>query len=139
MKAVPQRARTLLLAIATTALVAGCATGGMSPGIDYRGGVLTDKEGMTLYTYIKDPFQKSVCTGPCETNWPPVKAGPNDHGGGDFVIITRDDGSKQWAFEGKPLYRWIKDSKPGDKTGQGFNNAWSTVNEPPTKKVVSDY
>lgn len=25
---------------------------------------------------------------------------------------------------GKPLYLWNKDQKPGDMTGEGFNNAW---------------
>ena len=39
-------------------------------------------------------------------------------------IITRDDGGKQWAYKGKPLYLWAKDAKPGDKTGDGFNNVW---------------
>ncbi len=43
---------------------------------------------------------------------------------GDYTIITRDDGGKQWAYKGKPLYLWVKDAKPGDKTGDGFNNAW---------------
>jgi predicted lipoprotein with Yx(FWY)xxD motif len=43
---------------------------------------------------------------------------------GDYSIIMRDDGTKQWAYKGKPLYLWIKDSKPGDRTGDGFNNAW---------------
>jgi predicted lipoprotein with Yx(FWY)xxD motif len=43
---------------------------------------------------------------------------------GDWAVITRDDGSKQWAYKGKPLYAWAKDAKPGDRTGDGFNNAW---------------
>jgi len=38
--------------------------------------------------------------------------------------VTRDDGSKQWAYKGKPVYLWGKDQKPGDKTGDGFNNVW---------------
>ena len=38
--------------------------------------------------------------------------------------LARDDGSKQWAYKGKPLYTWVKDAKPGDRTGDGFNNAW---------------
>jgi predicted lipoprotein with Yx(FWY)xxD motif len=33
---------------------------------------------------------------------------------GDYSIITRDDGKKQWAFKGKPLYFWAKDQKAGD-------------------------
>ena len=41
------------------------------------------------------------------------------------VIVTRDDGSKQWAYKGRPLYHWVKDAKPGDMTGDGFlNNSW---------------
>jgi len=39
-------------------------------------------------------------------------------------VITRDDGQRQWAYKGKPLYGWAKDSKPGDRTGDGFNNVW---------------
>jgi predicted lipoprotein with Yx(FWY)xxD motif len=48
---------------------------------------------------------------------------------GDYSIVTRDDGKKQWALKGKPLYFWIKDQKPGDKTGDGVNNAWRTAKE----------
>ena len=43
---------------------------------------------------------------------------------GDWSIVTRDDGGKQWAYKGKPLYRWIKDQKPGDTTGDGVNQSW---------------
>jgi predicted lipoprotein with Yx(FWY)xxD motif len=31
----------------------------------------------------------------------------------------------QWAYKGKPLYTFAKDTKPGDTTGDGFlNGAW---------------
>jgi predicted lipoprotein with Yx(FWY)xxD motif len=39
-------------------------------------------------------------------------------------IITRDDVGKPRAYKGMPLYLWAKDQKPGDKTGDGFNNLW---------------
>jgi predicted lipoprotein with Yx(FWY)xxD motif len=42
----------------------------------------------------------------------------------DWSIVTRDDGGKQWAYKGKPLYAWSKDAKPGDVTGDGVNNVW---------------
>ena len=45
-------------------------------------------------------------------------------GSGNWSVITRDDGTKQWAYKGKPLYTWAKDTKPGDVTGDGFNNVW---------------
>ena len=48
---------------------------------------------------------------------------------GDWTVVTRDDGSKQWAYKGKPLYAWSKDTKPGDKTGDGFNSVWHTAKQ----------
>ncbi len=89
-------------------------------------GMLVGSNGMTLYTFDKDTAGsgKSVCNGPCAANWPPLAAGASDSGSGDYSVITRDDGAKQWAQKGKPLYFWIKDQKPGDMTGDGFNGVW---------------
>jgi predicted lipoprotein with Yx(FWY)xxD motif len=46
---------------------------------------------------------------------------------GAYTIITRDDGTKQWAYKGAPLYYWSKDTKAGDKTGDGFNGVWKVA------------
>ena len=43
---------------------------------------------------------------------------------GDWTVVTRKDGGKQWAYKGKPLYTFHKDAKPGDATGDGVNNVW---------------
>ena len=118
------------LVLLTAALVlAGCAQmAGMAGSAPARTveGVLVNQDGMTLYTFDKDAAGsgKSVCNGPCATNWPPLMASADAQASGGWTIITRDDGGKQWAYNGKPLYRWIKDQKPGDRTGDGFNNAW---------------
>jgi predicted lipoprotein with Yx(FWY)xxD motif len=94
-------------------------------GTTTKGSVLTDAKGMSLYTFDKDSEGKSACNGPCATNWPVLKADASDKGDGGYTIITRDDGSKQWAYKGKPLYTFAKDTKPGDITGDGFlNGAW---------------
>ncbi|MRR51448.1 MAG: hypothetical protein EG825_11120 [Rhodocyclaceae bacterium] len=87
-----------------------------------EGGMLVGGNGMTLYTFDKDADGKSMCNGKCAENWPPLYA--EGTAGGDFSVITRDDGRKQFAYKGKPLYFWIKDQKPGDKTGDGFNGVW---------------
>ena len=118
--------------VALALLLAACAGMGGAP-VKYSGGVMTNSEGMTLYTFDKDTAGsgKSVCNGPCAKNWPPFTAGADDKAGGDWSIITRDDGSKQWAYGGKPLHLWSKDQKPGDKTGDGFNNAWHVVKHEP--------
>ena len=92
-------------------------------------GMLTGNNGMTLYTFDRDMAGsgKSVCNGPCATNWPPLMAMDSDKASGDYSIIMRDDGKKQWAMKGKPLYYWAKDMKVGDKTGDGFNGVWHVV------------
>ena len=92
-------------------------------------GVLTDASGMTLYVFDKDEANtgKSVCSGVCAANWPPLRAEASDKAVGDYSIIRRDDGQFQWAYKGKPLYLWIKDKKPGDKTGDGINKVWHFI------------
>jgi len=118
----------LALVTLTLAAVAGCASMANAP-VKVSDGVLTGPNGMTLYTFDKDVAGsgKSTCNGPCATNWPPLAAAPSDSGSGDFTVITRDDGSKQWAVKGKPVYYWVKDTKPGDKTGDGFNKVWQVA------------
>ena len=88
-------------------------------------GVLVNDAGMTLYTFDKDAGGKSACNGPCAANWPALVASPGATASGDWSIIARDDGTRQWAYKGRPLYTWSKDQKPGDRTGDGFlNNQW---------------
>ena len=116
--------RSLSLFVAALALAA-CASMGGAP-TKVADGVLTNEAGMTLYTFDNDPAGggKSVCTGPCATNWPPLFAAEGASASGDYSIVTRDDGKKQWAYKGKPLYLWVQDKKPGDRTGDGFRNVW---------------
>ena len=46
---------------------------------------------------------------------------------GDYTIVTRSDGTRQWAFKGQPLYYFTKDMKSGDVTGDGVGGNWKTV------------
>jgi len=87
---------------------------------------LTNAEGMTLYVFDKDAAGsgKSACNGECASNWPPLMVMAGDKADGDYSIVVRDDGSRQWAYKGKPLYRWARDQKPGDATGDGMKNVW---------------
>lgn len=116
------------LALASLLVAAGCSSMPMMASAPTMtvDGTLTGKNSMTLYTFDKDTAGsgKSVCNGPCATNWPPLMAAADAKDAGDYTVITRDDGSKQVAYKGKPLYFWAKDAKPGDKTGDGFNNVW---------------
>ncbi len=118
-----------LSAVLGTAFLGGCAAMSASAPAMVSNGVLAGPNGMTLYTFDKDAAGsgKSVCNGTCATNWPPLMAAATDKASGDYSIVTRDDGKMQWAVKGKPLYYWIKDSKPGDMTGDGVNKVWQVA------------
>ncbi|MBB6464787.1 COG4315 family predicted lipoprotein [Aminobacter carboxidus] len=88
------------------------------------GKMYTDAKGMTLYTYDKDSGGKSACNGDCAVNWPPLMAAADAKDEGEWTVVTRDDGSKMWAYEGKPLYTFIQDKKAGDVTGEGKGGVW---------------
>jgi predicted lipoprotein with Yx(FWY)xxD motif len=123
------KATALAIALAF-GMTAGAAMAAGAPA-KFSDGILTDDAGMTLYTFDKDASGsgKSVCNGQCATNWPPLSASDGDQSAGDWSMVARDDGSKQWAYKGKPVYRWTKDQKPGDKTGDGVINAWHVVKQ----------
>jgi predicted lipoprotein with Yx(FWY)xxD motif len=89
-----------------------------------KGKALVDINNMTLYVFDRDGSRKSNCNGPCAVNWPPLIADTDAKASGDFAFITRDDGRKQWAYKGKPLYTFSKDKNPGDTGGDGVNNVW---------------
>jgi predicted lipoprotein with Yx(FWY)xxD motif len=95
---------------------------------EFTPGYFADANGLTLYSVDRDSDAgKPSCTGTCAAAWPPLAA-PADAGPfGDWSIVARDDGSKQWAYKGHPLYRSTRDSKPGETNGNGIDSAWHTV------------
>ncbi|TWC14551.1 MULTISPECIES: hypothetical protein [unclassified Pseudomonas] len=96
--------------------------------VDKENGMLTDHKSMTLYTFAEDADGKSACNGQCATNWPPLMADKNAKSMGKWTVIKREDGSMQWAYNGKPLYTFIKDKAPGEATGDGLKNgAWKAA------------
>ena len=102
------------LAVATTAV--GDAPATLSDSAS--GKIWVNGVGMTLYTFDKDTVAgKSMCNDKCATEWPPLAAAANATASGDWTIVTRDDGTKMWAYEGHPLYTFLDDKKAGDITG----------------------
>jgi len=80
--------------------------------------VFVDPDGMTLYTYDGDTTpNKSSCNDMCAMDWPPLLAPDNATPIGDWTVVARDDGTKQWAYQGKPLYTFHRDHAPGDARG----------------------
>ena len=132
---------------ASAALLAACATGGSPSGSDYapapsaaapaagplamKDGMLVNSKGLTVYVFDKDVAGsgKSVCNDKCAINWPPVKAAAGDKPNGPYTIVVRDDGSRQWAYKGRPVYTWPEDQEPGDKYGDNKFNIWHVVTQ----------
>lgn len=117
---------TTLLGLFTAAAL---ATSGMAFAADpamMKDGMMVDQKGMTLYTFDKDtPVPgKSMCSGACAENWPPLMAPTDAKPMGDWTVVKRDDGSMQWASGGKPLYTFKNDKKAGDMTGDGKGGVW---------------
>ena len=121
------KAVTALLAIGISALAVSAAVAQTAPAKaadTSKGKALVDGAGMTLYQYDRDSTGTSNCNGVCANNWPPFNAPADAKPSGDWTVVTRKDGGKQWAFRGKPLYTFYKDGDPGDAKGDGVNNVW---------------
>ena len=104
------------------------------------GNYLVDGDGKSLYYFAKDSVGQSACTGDCLNNWPVFAPGslvvPSALSPADFSTITRQDGAKQLAFKGYPLYYFARDKARGDVAGQGAGNNWYVVDPakfPPPK------
>ena len=85
-----------------------------------------------LYTYDRDGAGKSNCIDSCAAAWPPLKVGGTARPIGKWSIIDRTDGSKQWAFGGKPVYTFAKDE--GSKaSGDGLGGVWHLLPSTPAR------
>ena len=122
------------------ALLAGCSTqqpqtnadmakagaGAPSTPTVATDGTLIGPDGRTLYVYSRDArgSGKSACVDQCAANWPPLGVASTARSIGEYTVITRADGNKQWAYKGMPLYTFVKDTEAGDVYGDGVKDVW---------------
>ncbi len=119
-----------LIAAASSAALLSSAMAAEAPAKPVNG-ALVDAKGMTLYTFDKDVAGsgKSTCNGGCAALWPPAMASATDQPAGAYTIVMRDDGVRQWAYKGKPVYTYQADQKPGDRGGDNFKDVWHIIKE----------
>ena len=115
-----QTLATLLCMLISAPLLAAPAMTGTTE----KGDVLTNADGMSLYTFDKDSNGVSACYDACAENWPPLMADETAQAEGDYNLTERTDGSRQWTYKGAPLYEFIKDEEAGDVTGDGIKDVW---------------
>lgn len=94
-----------------------------------QGSYMTDFVGMTLYTFDVDQVGKSACVGTCAQTWRPYASGAMGQQTfpTNISVITREDGSEQFAWKGAPLYYYTGDASEGDQKGDGLEGAWHIV------------
>ncbi len=93
--------------------------------ITKQGPKLVDLKGMTLYIYERDTTGKtSNCNGKCTESWVPLAATADARAVGDFTVISRNDGSKMWAYRYRPLYTSPADKTPGEANGTATTLQW---------------
>ena len=115
----------------------GAAAVQANPTIE-TSGVLSSRDGRALYTFDKDSAGKSNCTGGCLASWPAFTVGNASLAGGDFSVVVRDDGTQQWAFQGKPLYFFAGDTRPGEINGDNQGGVWHALRSAPKKAARND-
>ena len=98
------------------------------------GEVVVDNAGRTLYRSDQDRARPSAsaCVGPCARVWPPVRWSPGLKVAGGIPrarigSLRRADGTLQLTLSGWPLYRYARDTAPGDANGQGVGGGWSAA------------
>ncbi len=112
-------AAVVLTACANTH-VSGELISEMPPAVNNDNVMVGMSNRLTVYYSDHDAEGKSHCvSAECLHAWPPVYARASDRARGDFSIVERSDGRRQWALMGKPLYYSSADQRPGDVLGEG--------------------
>lgn len=118
------------------------ASGGLKTAKSSLGRIVVDASGMTAYYFTKDTANSgtSACTGECLQVWPPItttSATPAASGvTGKVGTITLPNGAKQVTVNGRPIYLYAPDVKPGDVKGQGVGSVWYVLR--PDGTMVTD-
>ena len=96
------------------------------------GQLFVDQGGFTLYTYKQDQLKpgSSACVEDCVKQWPPLAPEGGAEGVGDWSVIRRPDGSDQWAYKSRPVYRHALDTHPGAMVGEKASVQWDVLFEP---------
>lgn len=87
------------------------------------GPLFADGKGFTLYVTDRDKVANtSACFGPCAEQWVPLRSEVDTKPFGDWTLVQRPDGKPQWAYKGRPLYRYRWEAKP--RWAEAQNEVW---------------
>ena len=121
--------------LASLLILAAAASGSITVFDDPRpdtvavglgGKLLTGPNGSALYTYDGDAAN-NPCRGDCLAAWPPLTAKPGDKPIGDWKPHPRAEGMIHWFYQGKPVYLYAGDRRPGIAAGDGAGGTWHAM------------
>ncbi len=92
-----------------------------------HGDLVTDAQGRTLYTLESDPAGASRCYDDCARTFPPFLSANPNKADDRFKFFDRADGKSQWTYDGRPLYLYHGDSRPGDAHGEMAGGGWRAL------------
>lgn len=106
------------------------------------GRMLVTSEGNSVYAFSKDSPGKSNCYASCASAWKPIPAPAYAKDRGEFTILDRQPGIRQWAFRQQPLYTRVADESFHSMRGNdepGWTNVYTQrAPEPPSDFTVQD-
>ena len=106
------------------------------------GRLLVGHQAYSVYSWDKDDPDKSNCDSVCTQDWSPVLAPETAQPQGEWSIIERSPGIKQWAFRQQPLYTYVVDQRTRSLVGSdvpGWHNVFTQrLPAPPEEFTVQD-
>lgn len=101
--------------------------------VTHAGRMLTLDNNYAVYVFDGDTAKKFGCTGACLEKFSPVLAPERIRAQGDWSIVERSPGVKQWAYRGRPTYSYNLEGKRPSFEGSdepGWHNVFTQL--PPT-------
>lgn len=130
----PRSYKSAILAafVAAPALVASSLAWAAPPAAPAGAVVMIDgaratAAGRPLYVYDRDTKDSSACTGQCTASWSPVLAADGAAASGDWTLISRADGGRQWVHKGRPVYVFFRDAPGQAATGDNKIPGWHAL------------
>jgi predicted lipoprotein with Yx(FWY)xxD motif len=103
--------------------------------------LVTDRQ-FSVYVSDSDGPDASACEGECSKTWVPMVAPAAGRPHGDWTTFLRSDGTRQWAFRHKALYRYALDRHAYSLEGSdvaGWHNIYTKrAPDPPAGFTVQD-
>ena len=106
------------------------------------GRLLTTDKNYSVYAYDLDTPDASMCDAECARTWVPLIAPEMARAQGQWSIMERSPGVRQWAFRQKPLYTYVLDHQSWSLEGSdvpGWSNVYTQLAPPaPDSFTVQD-